>query len=332
MNLSELTDDLSATLKEQIPKALRSEKRKQAECTIELVTPTMARKYLAANDKNRDLRGKRVVNYAHMLRQNEWKLTSNGIGFDITGRLIDGQHRLAAIIVADTPGLLVVVRGLETESQDVMDTNLPRKLGDALKMRLDPDGNPEKYWHLLAAALNWAWRLDFIETTGEVFYGNLGIRPDTPKLLTYLDENPALRECVHRVGGIARQVPVRQALFSALWMKMAYADEELAGKFVNALATGLELPPGETEPQPLRPGNPIYALRRLLTQDLMRHRNIKMPDYREAALISKTWLLWIDGNQIDSLRWNYGPTQRDKFPIIRGPLQAEELELETANA
>lgn len=319
-NLAAETDKLIKELLERPLRAMRSEKRKTPECVIELVTPETARKYVSANIANRDIRPDRVVGHAAIMRRGDWKLTSNGVSFDTNGRLIDGQHRLIAVIVSGSPAWLVVVRGLEPESQDVMDTNLPRKLSDALKLR------GEKNWNVLSAALRWSWRLDFIEATGDVHYGSLGLRPNTPQMIRYLDENPAIRECVRRVSNVAHQIPVRQPLFSALWLKMSYIDEELAGVFVDMLATGLEVSGDDPEPHPIAVRNPIYSLRRVLTLDRLNH-NIKMPDYREAALISKAWNLWIDGNEKQTLTWKYGPGQKEKFPIIRGPLSDQEREI-----
>lgn len=314
-NLAEQTDILIKELMKE-GKPLRAEKRKAPECVVELVTPDTARRYLTANCDNRDIRETRVIAHAAALRQHEWRLTCNGIGFDTNGRLIDGQHRLCGVAVGGVSAPMVVVRGLEPEAQDVMDTNLPRRLGDALKLR------KEKNWNILAAALKWSWRYDFIEATGEVHYGNLGLRPNTPQMLKYLDENPSLRECVSRVSNVANEVPVRRPLFSALWLRMSYVDEEAAGRFVNILMTGLE--PGEDgELHPVGPGHPIYALRRILTQDRLRNHE-KMPDYREAALISKAWNLWINGDEIGTLSWHYGPLRRQPFPIIRGPRSEEE--------
>lgn len=299
------------------PHALRSEKRKVPEAVVELVAPDIAKKYLVANLHNRDLRAGRVQGHANTLRRGEWRVTPNGIGFDIEGRLIDGQHRLSAIVVADIPAPLIVARGLPPEAQDVTDQNLPRRASDALKLR------GEKDWFGLAAALGWLYRLDFIERTGEVHYNsrNGESRPNTPQLLTLLDKNPHIRACLARTPRVRAEVPLRTGLFAALWLKMIYADAAQADHFVNALATGAIQYEGDAEPVSLQQGDPINALRRALTQRVLREKT-KFPEYIEAALISKAWSLWIDGQTIGTLKWNYGGIHRDAFPIIRGPATA----------
>lgn len=308
-------DKTIATLRSIQPKPLRSERRKFPEAVFELVDPTTAKRYLQANVHNRDLRDARVRTHAATLMREEWRATPNGIGFDTDGRLIDGQHRLSAIILADTPALLIVARGLPPEAQDVTDQGIPRKMSDALKLR------GEKDWFALAAALGWLYRLDFIAQTGEVHYnaGTGAMRPNTPQLLRVLDKNPLIRTRVTRTKSVRKEIPIRTGLFAALWLKMLYAAPEHADVFVDALASGVIQYEGDEEEASLRPGDPINALRRLLMQRQIRERE-KYPDYVEAALISKAFILWIDGaQQVGTLAWKYGGKQREAFPIIRGP-------------
>lgn len=306
-------DKTIAALRAIQPKALRSERRKVFEAVAELVAPDVAKRYLAGNVHNRDLRDTRVRAHAATLLRGEWRATSNGIGFDVDGRLIDGQHRLSAIVLADIPAPLVVVRGLPPEAQDVTDQNLPRKVSDALKLR------GEKDWNALAAALGWLYRLDVAEQTGEIHYNakNGNLRPGTPQLLRILDKNPMIRVRVARTKRIRQEIPIRSGLFAALWLKMMYAAPDQADVFVDALASGVIQYEGDKEPSSLQQGDPINALRRLLMQRAVREKE-KYPDYIEAALISKAFIIWIDGGQVGTLAWKYGGQQREAFPIIRG--------------
>jgi hypothetical protein len=44
-----------------------------------------------------------VRDFAEAMRRGDWRLTHQGIAFDASGALVDGQHRLAAIVEADVP-------------------------------------------------------------------------------------------------------------------------------------------------------------------------------------------------------------------------------------
>lgn len=64
------------------------------------VSPELAKKWLGVNIDNRLLREPAVKRYARMMKKGEWPLTHQGIAFDEDGNLLDGQHRLYAIILA----------------------------------------------------------------------------------------------------------------------------------------------------------------------------------------------------------------------------------------
>lgn len=78
------------------------------------------------NTKNRKINLSGVELLVDELKKNRWKLTSQGIGFDINGVLIDGQHRLEACVASGIPLLVVAVYGLEPSSQQVIDSNSVR--------------------------------------------------------------------------------------------------------------------------------------------------------------------------------------------------------------
>ena len=77
---------------------------------VVLVTPKQAKVWLKSNDstKNRGISQRRVAAYANDMRHGNWQLTHQGICFGLNGVLIDGQHRLLAVILANVSVLLVV--------------------------------------------------------------------------------------------------------------------------------------------------------------------------------------------------------------------------------
>lgn len=76
------------------------------------ITPTMARELLLANGSNRKLRPNNVDMLAREIRNGRWQLTHQGIALDKDGAILDGQHRLAAIIKADAPVEIMVTRNV----------------------------------------------------------------------------------------------------------------------------------------------------------------------------------------------------------------------------
>lgn len=96
-------------------------------CVVEFITPEMAMKYLEVNIANRKLSMTRVGAMARDIKTGNWKLTHQGIAFDVDGFLIDGQHRLHAVIAAGIGVWMVVARQLTADSKLVIDMGIIRK-------------------------------------------------------------------------------------------------------------------------------------------------------------------------------------------------------------
>lgn len=101
---------------------------------VEIITPEVAQGYLARNKHNRAMRRGLVERYAESMKRGEWRATHQGIAFDASGYLLDGQHRLKAIIDSGCAVQMTVARDVETGSQLVMDDHAKRSASDALTL------------------------------------------------------------------------------------------------------------------------------------------------------------------------------------------------------
>lgn len=100
-----------------------------------LVTPEIAKAWLDQNINNRRLQKRMVETFARDMKEGNWGLTYDPIRFDKDGILIDGQHRLAACIQADTPFETLVIYRMENKLKDLIDTGKSRAMRDILTMR-----------------------------------------------------------------------------------------------------------------------------------------------------------------------------------------------------
>lgn len=73
-----------------------------------LVTPEMAREYLQNNPNNRKIKEVRVQEFVYLIEKGKFHMTHQGIAFKANGELLDGQHRLLAIIKANKAVMLQV--------------------------------------------------------------------------------------------------------------------------------------------------------------------------------------------------------------------------------
>ena len=96
-----------------------------------LVTPALAKDYLQANIMNRQLRGNIVLDYATQMQKGLWKSdTGECIKISKEGVILDGQHRLNAVIKANIPVYFHVAIGLDESVFDVIDTGKLRSSSD----------------------------------------------------------------------------------------------------------------------------------------------------------------------------------------------------------
>lgn len=99
------------------------------------VTPAQACAWLSEkNVNNRVWRQKHVDFLASEMVGGRWVETPQGIAFAVDGRLIDGQHRLGALIQANMTIPFWVAFDCVPEAQDVMDCQIIRTVPDQLQL------------------------------------------------------------------------------------------------------------------------------------------------------------------------------------------------------
>lgn len=108
--------------------------KKEITVSMEEITPHKAAEYLASNTQNRRLSAGHVAILAHDMSSGAWEINGDAIRFDTEGTLIDGQHRLNAIIKADTSIQCFVMRNLPADAFATIDTNKVRGGADTLSV------------------------------------------------------------------------------------------------------------------------------------------------------------------------------------------------------
>lgn len=106
--------------------------RHQPEALVMNITPAIAKEMLETSPGNRRMRGWYVNLLAAAMKRGEWRVTSQGIGFDVHGRLRDAHHRLSACIQSGAVFPSVVVFGMRTDAYEVTDTGIMRSYAERL--------------------------------------------------------------------------------------------------------------------------------------------------------------------------------------------------------
>lgn len=102
------------------------------EAVVMKITPAIAKEMLETSPGNRTLRDWYVDILAGAIKRGEWRITSQGIGFDSEGRLRDAHHRLNACIKSGKDFWSVVVFGLDPDAYEVTDIGIIRTYADRL--------------------------------------------------------------------------------------------------------------------------------------------------------------------------------------------------------
>lgn len=102
---------------------------------IETITPAKAVEYLETSLGNRPISKVSVRSYADSMKQGKWLLNGVPIIFDNEGHVIDGHHRLNAIVQAGIPVQTLVCRGVQPEAFTTIDQGRSKNLGQLLAMQ-----------------------------------------------------------------------------------------------------------------------------------------------------------------------------------------------------
>jgi hypothetical protein len=97
-----------------------------------LVTPTMAAEFLKRNRGNRPISRRRVKAFAKLISSGAFGHTHQGMALDEVGDLLDGQHRLAAILETGISVWMVVARNVPRATFTQIDAGGTRSGGQTL--------------------------------------------------------------------------------------------------------------------------------------------------------------------------------------------------------
>jgi hypothetical protein len=106
---------------------------------VRFITPQLAELYLKKNVNNRDVNVRIVNYYADEMTRGQWKLTGQGISFDDNNNLLDGQHRLRAVIKSGISVQMLLIFGVDPSTFEVYDTGKIRSANDVFSIRGIPN-------------------------------------------------------------------------------------------------------------------------------------------------------------------------------------------------
>ena len=217
---------------------------------IETITPDMAYKLMEATEadpefKNRKLVQSRIDFYAREIKAGNWS-PSNGetIKIDDHGVVIDGQHRMYAVIEANKSIKVLVARNCDRNSFTTIDVGYARTAGNMLAQL-----GVESPRHV-AAGLQWLHRYRNERMTGGTGLENSLSKEEVRRLL---DAEPGIVNGGAAYSAVKRLLPP-SVVYVAMHLFTEDRNEAEACEFFERLGAGTDL----------KKSDPVYALRERL--------------------------------------------------------------------
>lgn len=266
---------------------------------VELITPELAQAYLTKNSGNRNIRPRVVARLARSMTAGRWTLTGEAIKFDRNGRLIDGQHRLSAIVQAGVAVEIVVMRGLPPEAANELDTGTKQNSAD----RAHRDGIANANMVCAVAGMVKTWQSGsrtagaFSKGSGESSYS---------EIREILRANPRIEQSCSFISGksIGRFCPPSIAAFChALFSEIS---EEAADKFMIDLASGAGL----------EAGDPVFRLRESLSH--AKYRKMTYPRGEIITMLFRAWNARAEDRKLTKMYRSKSAVEATTLPKLSG--------------
>lgn len=103
------------------------------ELSIETITPEKAERYLARNfSDNRKSTDATIMRYANQMKNNEWYLSTDAIAITEEGELVNGQHRLQAVVKSGVAVDFVIFKNYPRKNVRCLDIGKKRMMHERI--------------------------------------------------------------------------------------------------------------------------------------------------------------------------------------------------------
>lgn len=215
------------------------------------ITPAEASRMLSHNGGNRDLRDSVVERYVRLMKAGEWKLTHQGVAFDTTGSLVDGQHRLSAIVRSGVTVQMTVATDVDPATFTVLDQGAKRNAADILRVspRIaelvnfaarvythEPTPSPATLQRMLDVVGPYAEDIQATHASHAVFFASAAFKLGAIIRMMLGDDRDYILKLYAKLcqGEVAELPPVGQAI-----VKLRLRSKVTATAKIDSLAYGL---------------------------------------------------------------------------------------------
>lgn len=262
---------------------------------IILISPTYAQHLLTKNISNRPISKRTVERYALEMQENKWITNGDTIKISTSGKLIDGQHRLMAIVSTGLSIVMGVCHNVPDNAFVTYDKGKRRGHADDLAIAGFTYRNH-------AAAINRIYYSWSICDDKKNFYANYGRQKVTDQmLLDYAKQKKTILDEALLIGIQLKNI-TSITIVGVAYSILQEIDKSEAEVFFEIINDGIFR----------EKYDPMKMLRdRLLRSPVSSFKEQTMI----LALIFKAWNLSKKGKKVKSLVWNRCQSHQDNFPV-----------------
>jgi hypothetical protein len=259
----------------------------------------LAQELLDRNTHNRNIRDYMVELFARDMAAGRWQMNGETIKVSKTGVLLDGQHRLLAVVYAykelglTEPIWIYTISEVEDPAQQSMDAGIRRGTHEVLALAGYTNST------VVSAAAKQVMQMErgtlFDRSTG-------GHKMSNNDVLDWLNGHPAFAIFVEEWTWRARQTRVPGGpCVAALWW-LWNIDDKGTEQFLEQWVTLENLPAK----------SPVLALNRVVSD--VRTRKRRMTAATWIGMIFQAWNHWVTGGSVTYLRLPQNGFTEDRFP------------------
>lgn len=207
------------------------------------VSPAMAKAWMDKRAPNRHVRAFAVSTLLTYMSRKQFLDTGDPIKFNVKGDLIDGQHRLSALIEYGQPIEMWIAEGVESEAMPILDIGSPRKPNDTL----DIYGKiKNRGWKNSAARASTLRMLASYERSNGKFMIDRATGPGAGgsgritrfELIAAAEKYKNIDESIQVGVGASKILRMGCSVYAAVHYLFSRVDKEAADSFFSTLITG----------------------------------------------------------------------------------------------
>ena len=258
------------------------------------ITPGDAQEILDDRAENRPIRERRSAVIAEEIRAGRFADNGESLIFDEHGKLLDGQHRMRATVLANKPIVTFCVYGVPRKHFATIDDCSKRTGGDVLGIA--------GHQHAMVVASVARWILKYESGLSPASSANQWPSVPNRMIVEITRKNKDIGDAVAFILSLPeiRRI-MSPSIASFCYLMAARQDQKKAQEFFGKLASG----------EHLKKDNPILTLRNRFI-DLAGQKHTAL-EIEKTAWIVKAWNAFVDGRDMRIVRW-FGKTRNETFP------------------